>query len=137
MERVNARVRGHEGEPDIASDPRAAHLLTIARLLDSSIEVPGMGIRIGLDPLLGLVPVVGDAVTAMASLYIIYRAKQMGASSRQIRAMLANVAIDFLVGEIPVLGDLFDFAFKANQRNLIILGFPPETFAAPARTGRS
>lgn len=132
MERENVKVRGGEPEPDLSGDPRAAKLVVLARLMDSEFELPGTGVRIGLDPLLGLVPGIGDVLTTLVSLYIVHQARTLGASRRQIRSMLLNVGIDFLVGEIPILGDLFDFAFKANQRNLLILGFTPAEIGAPA-----
>ncbi len=101
---------------------RVERLRQLAVLLDSSIEIPGTKVRIGVDPLLGLVPGVGDAVSTVMSLYIVYEATKIGATRGQIARMLANVLIDLGVGLVPVAGDVFDFAFKANVRNLRILG---------------
>ncbi|MFZ4573952.1 MAG: DUF4112 domain-containing protein [Phycisphaerales bacterium] len=131
MDRENVKVRG----VGAAGDPRVARLLFLATLMDSQIELPGTGLRIGLDPLLGLIPGVGDVVTTFVSLYIVYEARKLGATDAQVRAMLLNVLIDFAIGEIPVLGDLFDFAFKANLRNLAIMGFSPEDLGG--RAGRT
>ncbi|MDI5919861.1 DUF4112 domain-containing protein [Halomonas sp. LR5S13] len=88
----------------------------LARLMDSSIRLPG-GFRIGVDGLIGLVPVVGDLAAAGVSFYIVAQAAHAGVSVRVLAHMALNVALDAVVGAIPVLGDVFDVAFKANQRN--------------------
>lgn len=95
-------------------------LRRLARLLDSSIPLPG-GYRIGLDGLIGLVPGVGDAVGASVSGYIILRAAQLGVPWPTLLRMTGNVLVDGLIGLIPILGDLFDFAWKANLRNMALL----------------
>lgn len=105
----------------------------VARLLDDAVAIPGTGIRVGLDPLLGLVPGLGDVAGALASLYIVLGALRLGAPSSVVARMLANVAVDSLLGSIPVLGDLFDFGWKSNRRNVELL----ERFTArPAATTR-
>ena len=96
-------------------------LRRLARLMDNAVNLPGTRFRIGLDPLLGLIPGAGDAVTACISLYMIVQARRLGVSNQVLTAMVVNVAVDALVGAVPVLGDLFDFAFKANSRNLVLL----------------
>jgi hypothetical protein len=101
---------------------RVQRIRTLAMLLDASIRVPGTGMKIGLDPIVGLVPVVGDTLTTLAALYIVYEGRRLGADGPTTAKMLANVAIDAVGGAIPVVGDLFDFAFKANTRNLKLLG---------------
>ncbi len=88
----------------------------LARLMDSSVRLPG-GLRIGVDGLVGLVPVVGDLAAAGASVYIIAQAARAGVPTRALARMVLNVALDAVIGAIPVLGDLFDVAFKANLRN--------------------
>lgn len=111
-----------------ASDGRArAHrrLAVLARLMDNAFKLPGLGVRIGLDPLLGLVPGAGDVLTALISLYIVYEGVRFGATRGQVARMLANIAIDLVIGAVPILGDVFDIAFKANTRNLAILGIDP------------
>jgi len=92
-------------------------LQRLARLWDAAIRVPG-GIAIGLDPLVGLVPGVGDAVGALVSGYIVLEAARLGVPAVTLLRMLLNVAIDALVGSIPVAGDLFDVAWKANLKNV-------------------
>jgi hypothetical protein len=86
----------------------------VARVLDDSVRIPGTDFRIGLDPLLGLLPVAGDAVSGVLSLYIVAESARLGVSFR----MLAHVAIDVAGGSVPVVGDLFDAAWKANTRNV-------------------
>jgi hypothetical protein len=89
----------------------------ISRLLDQSILLPG-GYRIGLDPIIGLVPGIGDLVATALSCYPIIEAYRLGIPVRIILQMLINVAAEGLVGTLPVLGDVFDAVWKANMRNL-------------------
>jgi hypothetical protein len=104
------------------SDKRdLARLDRLADLLDSSFRVPGTNIRFGLDSILGFLPLVGDSISALPALYLIYRAKRLGVPDAVIGQMLGNVVIDLLVGSVPVLGDLFDVAFKANRRNIALI----------------
>ncbi|WP_281016152.1 MULTISPECIES: DUF4112 domain-containing protein [unclassified Minwuia] len=93
----------------------------LATLLDNSIRIPGTRIHIGLDGLIGLVPGIGDSLMLLASLYVVLRARMLGAPMSIILQMLVNVALDFVVGSVPVLGDIFDIAFKANIRNIDLL----------------
>lgn len=104
---------------------RIERLTKLAVLLDSSITIPGTRARIGIDPLLGLIPGFGDAISLVLSAYIIWEAKQIGTPRATLIAMLANVGIDAAIGTVPVLGDAIDFAFKANMRNLKLLGIDP------------
>jgi hypothetical protein len=93
----------------------------VAHWLDDVLRIPGTRIRVGLDPILGLVPGGGDAVMAAVSLVIVARARQLGAPPGLIAAMLGNVALDFLVGLVPVAGDLLDAGIKCNRRNVTLL----------------
>lgn len=106
----------------------------LAWYLDSSIKVPGLNARFGLDGLLGLIPGVGDTLGAFVSSVVISEAARMGAPKVLLLKMAFNVALDALVGTVPVLGDLFDFAWKANQRNVQLLNSyldnPRETVVA-------
>ncbi|MEQ8395687.1 DUF4112 domain-containing protein [Thalassobaculum sp.] len=102
-------------------EKRLADIELLTRLLDDRFRIPGTSIRFGLDGVVGLVPGLGDAASMLASLYIIYRARGLGASNPVILRMIGNVLIDTAVGAVPVLGDLFDVAFKANRRNLTLL----------------
>ena len=124
--------------PEVATlDPqRIARLRRFGILLDSSIPIPGTGIRFGLENVIGLVPGIGDLVGGALSLYIILEAHRMGAPGPVLARMGWNVAIDTLVGEVPILGDLFDVGFKANLRNLALLEGMVERPAETRRASR-
>ncbi len=103
-------------------DPaRIERLRRIGWLLDRSIRIPGTRITFGLDPLVGLIPGIGDLLGGLFSLYIILEAARLGAPRPLLARMGWNVALDTLVGEVPILGDLFDVGFKSNVRNLALL----------------
>lgn len=93
----------------------------LANALDSSIPVPFLRTRIGIDGLIGLVPGIGDAATGALSLYFVAEAWRLGVPVTTILRMLGNVAVDTVIGAIPLVGDLFDFAYKANRRNVELL----------------
>lgn len=100
-------------------------LKVLADLMDSAFVLPGTNVRFGLDPILGLVPGIGDVASDAIALYIVYEGWRLGATRKQLAMMLLNVAVDTVVGAVPVAGDMVDFAFKANRRNLAILGIAP------------
>lgn len=108
-----------EGPTDI--EARLKRLRHLANLLDNAFTIPGTKFRIGLDPIIGLIPGAGDLITSLISLYIIIEARKLGAPRSTRTRMLLNVGIDFLVGTIPLLGDIFDAGWKCNVRNLRIL----------------
>jgi hypothetical protein len=105
----------------------------VARVMDDAITIPGTSIRIGLDPLIGLIPGVGDVTGAAINGWIIVTAARLGASPAVLTRMLANAGIDALFGAVPFLGDLFDFGFKAHRRNLKVL---EAHLVEPAATSR-
>jgi len=92
-----------------------------AQLLDSAFVVPGTSYRVGLDPILGLVPGVGDLVSPLFTIAILWQARELAIPRVVLLRMIVNVAIDSLVGAVPVVGDLFDFAWKANNKNLALV----------------
>lgn len=96
-------------------------LQRLADLLDSALGIPGTRFSIGLDGLIGLVPGIGDSATLVAGLWLVHRAHRLGIPKRLVMRMIANVGIDAAIGAIPVAGDLFDFFWKANQRNMRLL----------------
>ena len=96
-------------------------LRRIAWLLDSAIGIPGTRWRIGLDGLVGLIPVVGDLLAALANLYVITQAARLGAGNGALLRMVFNWAIDGLIGMVPLAGDVFDVLFRVNERNLAVL----------------
>lgn len=91
----------------------------LAWIMDGWLELPG-GYRIGLDPIIGLIPGVGDLITTLVSSAIVLQAQRAGIPRATLMRMVANVGIDAAVGAIPFAGDLFDFAFKANTKNLAL-----------------
>jgi hypothetical protein len=98
-----------------------ARITLLAKLLDSAVVIPGLNRSIGFDAVIGAVPLVGDAISAALSSYIIWEARQLGLPRWKIARMLGNVAVDTAIGAIPVAGDVFDVFFKANMRNLRII----------------
>lgn len=93
----------------------------LAWVLDSAIPVPGLKMRVGLDGLLGLVPVAGDTLTTLLSAYIIAEGVRVRAPTSVLLRMGVNSAIDLLIGLIPFFGDIFDFAWKSNRKNVLLL----------------
>jgi Domain of unknown function (DUF4112) len=96
-------------------------LRNVAQLLDSAFVVPGTSYRFGLDPILGLVPGLGDLVSPLFTIGILWQARELALPRIVQLRMIFNVAIDSLVGAVPMIGDLFDFAWKANTMNLALL----------------
>ena len=108
--------------PRIDRSSALTEVEALAWLLDNSIPVPGTGgRRLGIDALIGLVPVFGDLVSGGLGLFVVWRGSRMGLPRVVVARMLANSAIDFAIGSIPVIGDAFDLWFKANTRNLGIM----------------
>jgi hypothetical protein len=93
----------------------------LSRLLDTAFPIPGTRFRIGLDGVLGLLPGIGDSLGAVFSTYIIFEAARLGCPKRTLLQMLGNVAVETVIGAIPIVGDLFDFAWKANVKNVALL----------------
>ena len=98
-----------------------ARITLLAKLLDSAFVIPGLNRRVGLDSVIGLVPGVGDAISAALASYIIWEARQLGLPRWKIARMIGNVAVDTALGAIPLAGDVFDIFFKANERNMRII----------------
>ena len=117
--------------PTTAADERIAalkrreeahrRLRRIAKLMDSQFRVPVLGLRIGADAILGLVPGIGDALSGLIGAYLIYEAHRLGVPRSALLRMILNVAFDTTVGAIPVAGDIWDFFFRSNDRNMQIL----------------
>lgn len=111
--RLRSLTRGQE--------QRLAALRRISELLDSAFVVPGTNYRIGLDPIIGLIPMVGDLASPLFTIGLIWQAYDLAIPKVVQLRMIFNAAIDAVVGAIPFLGDLFDFGWKANQWNLALL----------------
>ncbi len=97
------------------------NLRRLAHLLDETFRIPIIGYRIGLEPILGLIPVVGDISGFIVSGYLIVRAARLGVPRSLVARMVGNAVIDAVVGSIPVVGDVFDFFWKVNKRNVRLL----------------
>ncbi|MGQ0559881.1 MAG: DUF4112 domain-containing protein [Sphingosinicella sp.] len=104
---------------DAASVRRRIEAMEV--LLERAVKVPGLGRRFGLDSVLGLVPVLGDVVTAVMGAWLIWEARNLGMSRFQMMRMAGNIAFDTALGAVPLAGDLFDFLFRSNSRNLRIM----------------
>jgi hypothetical protein len=107
----------------LGTDPLAVRrrVEALERVLERAITVPGINRQVGLDAIVGLVPVAGDIVSAAMGMYLVWEARNLGMAKWQLVRMTANVGFDTLVGAIPVAGDLFDFVFRSNSRNLRII----------------
>jgi hypothetical protein len=104
-----------------AQEQRLEWLRRVSRLLDSATTVPGTSIRVGLDPILGLLPGLGDLVSPLFTMGILWQARELGIPRVVQLRMIFNVAIDTLFGLVPIIGDLFDVAWRANDRNMALL----------------
>ncbi|MEG4105368.1 DUF4112 domain-containing protein [Microcoleus sp. S13_C5] len=96
-------------------------LRQISHLLDNAIPIPGTKYRIGLDPILGLIPGGGDLIGSIFAGYIVFKAAQMGVPQETLVKMAANIVFDTVAGTVPVAGDLLDVAWKANVKNIELL----------------
>ncbi len=104
-----------------------------ARMLDSRFRVPFTRIRFGLDPVIGLLPGIGDVAGLGLSLYLIGEAIKIGAGPKTITKMMGNVLIEFVIGLVPLLGDVFDLLWKANDRNAALLRTHIQQHLTPSR----
>lgn len=93
----------------------------LERLLERSFTVPGVNMPVGLDAIIGLVPVLGDLLTTMMGAYVVWEARNLGLPKWKLARMGANVLFDTAIGAIPVVGDAADFVFRSNSRNLKII----------------
>ena len=121
-ERARPQRMGFE-LPSLGSDAAAVRqrVEAMEKLLERSLTVPGTRIPIGIDALAGLIPVVGDLITAAMGAWIVWEGKNLGMPKWQLWRMAANVGFDTAVGAVPLVGDVFDFAFRSNSKNLRII----------------
>ncbi len=101
--------------------PRLKRMRQLTRLLDNAIAIPGTKQRIGLDPILGLIPGGGDTLSAALSGYLIIEAARMGLPRSALMRMVINIILDTFIGSVPLFGDLYDTVSKANVRNMEIV----------------
>lgn len=118
LRRMNS-LRDLDGLP-LGTDPLSVRrrIEALERLLEGMIDLPVLGRRVGLDALLGLVPVLGDLAAGAIGLYLVWEGRNLGMSRWQVTRMLANVGIDTALGAVPLAGDLFDILYRSNTRNL-------------------
>ena len=109
--------------PGMGNDPHSvrARVEALEKLLERAFLIPGTKIPFGLDSIIGLVPVLGDVVTAVMGGYMVWEARNLGMSKWQLIRMTANVGIDTAIGAIPLVGDAFDFVWRSNSKNLRII----------------
>ena len=93
----------------------------LSRLMDTAIRIPGIGFRIGLDPIIGLIPGAGDLVSTAFSAYIIFLAARFNLPTPVLYRMVFNISLEAVAGSLPLIGDLFDAFYKSNIRNLALL----------------
>jgi Domain of unknown function (DUF4112) len=123
-------------EPHVAHAPRLKRMRQLSQLLDGAIVIPGTKYRIGLDPILGLIPGGGDTVSAALSGYIIIEAARMGLPRKALMQMVGNLVIDTVAGSVPVVGDIFDVFSKANIRNMQIVESHAQAPTPSAKTDK-
>ena len=139
MSRTNPRFPARSADSAASTDVavRARNVRVLARLLDNAIPIPGTSWKIGLDPIVGLIPGIGDLISAVLSGYIILEAARTDIPTLTLAKMLGNVGIDTLFGAVPALGDVFDAAWKSNTKNVALLERHLEVAVTPAREQRS
>jgi len=93
----------------------------LEQVLERSFRIPGVNYPVGLDAIVGLVPVVGDLITAAMGAYIVWEGKNLGMPKWKLWRMAGNVAVDTALGAVPLVGDAFDLVFRSNTRNLKII----------------
>ncbi|MDV2991795.1 MAG: hypothetical protein N4J56_001449 [Chroococcidiopsis sp. SAG 2025] len=110
--------------PVVTNHPRLAiiqRLRKLTHLMDNAIAIPGTKFRIGLDPILGLIPGAGDFIGTALSAYIVLEAVRLGLPKETLGKMVSNILLESVVGTVPIVGDWFDFAWKANVKNLELI----------------
>lgn len=107
----------------LGNDPAAIRrrIEAMEHLLERSFVIPGLNRPVGLDAVAGLIPVVGDLISAAMGAYIVWEARNLGLPKWKLWRMAGNVAFDTAVGAVPLAGDAFDFLFRSNSRNLKIV----------------
>jgi len=123
VSRTNPRVVIPASQGILADDPasRTRRVRVLAKLLDNSISIPGTPWKIGFDPIVGLIPGIGDLIGAVLSGYIVLEAVRAEVPAFTLARMLVNIGIDTILGAVPAVGDLFDAAWKSNMMNVALL----------------
>ena len=103
------------------NEEKLLRLKLLSERLDELIKIPGTNQKIGIDALVGTIPILGDFIGVIFSTYIMYSGIKMGVSSKIVKKMATNIAIEFVIGSIPIIGDIFDALWKANKRNVELI----------------
>ena len=103
------------------NEEKLLRLKLLSERLDNSIKIPGTNQKIGIDAIIGLIPILGDFIGVIFSTYIMYSGIKMGVSSKIVKKMATNLAIEFIMGSIPIIGDIFDALWKANKKNVELI----------------
>jgi hypothetical protein len=109
--------------PGLGSDPASVRrrVEAMEKVLERSFVLPGFNRPVGLDAVAGLVPVVGDLITAAMGAWLVWEARNLGMPRWHLVRMAGNVGVDTLLGAVPLVGDVFDFMYRSNTRNLRII----------------
>lgn len=106
----------------LPSHPKALQRIRwVSYLLDDSIPLLNTGYRMGIDPILGLLPGVGDSLSLLISIYVVMESVRFGLPKRTLARMVVNLVLDTVAGSVPIAGNIFDVAWKANRHNLRLL----------------
>ncbi|MEP3052337.1 MAG: DUF4112 domain-containing protein [Erythrobacter sp.] len=122
---MDGQRRPQTVELDLPLGPEPASIRrrieTMEKLLERSFTIPGVNIPVGLDAIVGLIPVVGDIVTTALGAYVIWEARNLNIPKWKLWRMGANVAFDTVIGLVPVVGDAADLLYRSNTKNLRII----------------
>ncbi|MBA2719809.1 MAG: DUF4112 domain-containing protein [Chloroflexi bacterium] len=118
VRRVGGEVLGDERSERFSAFER--RFTIVSRILDDLVAVPGTNHRIGLDPIVGLIPIVGDAVSGAVGFWLIAEATRFGLPRVVVARMVLNTVVDLILGAVPFLGDVFDVVSRSNSRNLAL-----------------
>ena len=135
MSQIPMPIKTSPTKPDSSTRRIEPNLDLLAKWTDSVFEIPGTGIRFGLDAIVGLIPGLGDTLTSFFSLYILTAARRHGVPRITVWRMAMNLALDFVLGSLPFLGDMFDVYWKANEKNVALL--KRHAWSTPAEERRS
>ncbi|MDY6764212.1 MAG: DUF4112 domain-containing protein [Halobacteria archaeon] len=116
-ERPDWTTLGNESD----ESPALRRVEVLSYVLDNSIRIPGTRYRIGLDPIIGLLPGIGDTAGSVLSAYIVLESARLGASLATLSRMVINILVESVLGSLPLVGDVFDAVWKANERNMNLL----------------
>lgn len=120
--RINKPAKRVDRPKGSLDDSKTLRLIeSITKTMDNKFNLPGTKFKFGLDPIIGLIPYVGEAVTFSISSMLILTMMRYGTSKKVVYKMVGNLLVDTIIGAIPLVGDLFDFGFKANTRNVRLL----------------